>query len=346
MEDFADGLAALVKHLVKVKRYTCIQWICINNEPRYDWSWWQRPPNEPMSLRDGLAAVRRALDREGLAIPLSGPDWTDLPELKPEEIDFDPFLGAYDLHSYFARFDWGGDKGYALAQAEQRLGAWRQWANERRKPLFLSELGSMVFGWGGSDPGPSTWDAAIKDAELVVRGLNAGVEGFNRWSFINRGDLDGQWQLIDTWNPATKALLKDYAPKPNGYFVYGLISRLTAKHSTLVSSDVSGGAITGTNRVFAAALRSPKGHLTWIVVNDAPHPWSGRFHIASAKHSRLYQYRVTPTQKDNPRLKVVPAEKARMKSGAAEFDDVLPAMSLTVYSTHRLGPDDCGVTAE
>jgi hypothetical protein len=144
----------------------------------------------------------------------------------------------------------------------------------------------------------------------------------------------------------TKALLKDYAPKPNGYFVYGLISRLTAKHSTLVSSDVIGGAIRGTSRVFAAALRSPKGHLTWIVVNDAPHPWSGRFHTASAKHSRLYQYRVTRAEKDNPRLKVVPAEKARMKSGTAEFDDVLPAMSLTVYSTRRLGPDDCGVIAE
>ena len=51
MDDFADGLAALVKHLVKTRRYTCIKWICINNEPRYDWSWWQRPPNEPMSLR-------------------------------------------------------------------------------------------------------------------------------------------------------------------------------------------------------------------------------------------------------------------------------------------------------
>jgi hypothetical protein len=34
------------------------------------------------------------------------------------------------------------------------------------------------------DPGPSTWDAAIKDAELIVRALNIGVEGFNRWSFI------------------------------------------------------------------------------------------------------------------------------------------------------------------
>jgi hypothetical protein len=213
--DFADGLASLAKHLVKTRRYTCIKWICINNEPRYEWSWWQRPPNEPMSLRAGLEAVRKAFDREGVAVPLSGPDWTDLPELKPEEIDFDPFIGAYDLHSYFARFDWQTRQGYPLAEAEKRVKIWKQWAQERGKPLFLSELGSMVFGWGGGHPGPSSFDAAIKDAELVVRALNAGADGFNRWSFINRGDLDGQWQMIDTWDPVKKTLLKSFSPKPN-----------------------------------------------------------------------------------------------------------------------------------
>ena len=78
-----------------------------------------------MSLRDGLAAVRRALDRQKITVPLSGPDWTDLPELKPEKIDFDEFIGAYDLHSYYARFDWAATEGYPLAAAEKRLAAWR-----------------------------------------------------------------------------------------------------------------------------------------------------------------------------------------------------------------------------
>jgi hypothetical protein len=346
MDDFADGLAALVKHLVKTKRYTCIKWICINNEPRYDWSWWQRPPNEPMSLRAGLEAVRQALDREGLRVPLSGPDWTDLPEFKPQEIDFDPFVGAYDLHSYFARFDWQAGKGYSLADAEQRLTAWKRWAHERGKPLFLSELGSMVFGWNGSDPGPSTFDAAIKDAELVVRALNVGVDGFNRWSFINRGDLDGHWQMIDTWDPATKTLLKKFPPKPNAYFVYGLISRLTAKHSTVVATEVRGGQINGTNRVFAAALRSPKGQGTWIIVNDAPRAWPARLRVSGGTRSRLLQYQVTFQQKDNPSLKIAPALKVRLKAGEAAFSDELPAMSLTIYSTYNLRAIDKGIIAE
>jgi hypothetical protein len=346
MDDFAEGFSSLVKHLVKTKGYTCLKWVCINNEPSVPWSWWQRPPNEPMSLRAGLAAVRQALDREGLNVPLSGPDWTDLPELKPQEIDFDPFIGAYDLHSYFARFDWQAVEGYSLADAEKRLREWKQWAIERGKPLFLSELGSMVFGWNGRDPGPSTFDAAIKDAEFVVRALNVGVDGFNRWSFINRGDLDGQWQMIDTWDPATKTLRKEYPPKPNAYFVYGMISRLTAKHSTVVGTKVEGGQINGTNRVFAAALRSPKGHCTWIIINDAPCAWPARLQLSGGTGSRLFQYQVTSRQKDNASLKIAPVLKVRLKTGEAAFGDEVPPSSLTIYSTYDLGFTDKGVIAE
>ena len=54
-----------------------------------------------------------------------------------------------------------------LAIAEKRLAGWRKWSAERDKPLFLSELGTMIYGWGGNNPGPSSWEAAIKDAELV-----------------------------------------------------------------------------------------------------------------------------------------------------------------------------------
>jgi hypothetical protein len=76
MDDFAEGLARLVEHLVRTKGYTCIRWLSINNEPNGAWSWWQRPPNRLMPLRPGLAAVRKALDARGLHTPLSGPDMT------------------------------------------------------------------------------------------------------------------------------------------------------------------------------------------------------------------------------------------------------------------------------
>ncbi len=346
MEDFAEGLAALVKHLVRTKHYTCIRWLCINNEPGYEWSWWQRPPNQPMPLRDGLAAVRRALDRAGLDVPLSGPDQTDLPELKPAQVDYDGFIGAYDLHCYFARFDWQAGEGYPLALAEKRLAAWHQWAEERHKPLFLSELGTMVYGWGGDKPGPSTWPAAIKDAELVARALNLGVDGFNRWSFINRGDLDGVWQMIDTWDPERKALRAQITPRPNPYFVYGLISRLAAKHSSVLACRQSGGQIDSTNRVFSAALQSPNGNLTWIVVNDAPREWAAQFSLDGCQRPALQKYQVTGETRDRPELTINPLRTIRVAASQVTFKDTLPPMSLTVYSTRRLRHSAPGIVED
>ncbi len=343
---FADGLSALLRHLVNEKHYSCIRWLCINNEPGYDWSWWQQPPNQPMPLREGLAAVRHALDRDGINVPLSGPDWTDLPEFKPDQVDFDQFIGAYDLHSYYAGFDWHPGGGYPLAMAEKRLAEWRKWSAQRGKPLFLSELGTMIYGWRGTNAGPSTWEAAIKDAELVVRGLNVGVDGFNRWSFVNRGDLDGVWQMIDTWDPERKALRAWVTPCPNSYFVYGLICRLTAKHSSVVACARTGGTVEGTNRVFAAALRSPGGHLTWMVANDAPRRWSAEFSVKGCQHSALFRYQVTAAQKDKRELQINPVRARSISPGGTAFAEFLPPMSLTIFSTRKLKHSAAGITED
>ncbi len=78
LDDFAYGLGALAEHLVRDKGYTCIKWLCLSNEPGWDWSWWQMPPNNPAPFAPALQKVRAELDRRGLReLPLSGPDWTD-----------------------------------------------------------------------------------------------------------------------------------------------------------------------------------------------------------------------------------------------------------------------------
>jgi len=46
-----------------------------------------------MPIGPGLEAVRKALDARGLGLPLSGPDWTDLPVLDAANTDFDTYSG-------------------------------------------------------------------------------------------------------------------------------------------------------------------------------------------------------------------------------------------------------------
>jgi hypothetical protein len=265
LEEWAYGLGEIVEHQLRNKGYSCIRWVCVCNEPGWDsFSWWQDLEMKAAPFTQGLKAVREEFDRRGLTVPISGPDWTDLPELDPAKVDFDAYAGAYDFHSYNAVFDAMPYVGYTLAEAEKRLNAWARWAHERNKPLFLSEFGTMAYGWGGTDLAPACYMSGLKNASLVVRGINAGMDGFNRWSFANRGDLDGQWQLVQTWDIDQNKLLDKFEPQPNAYYQFAMLSRFLPKHSGVLATQVEASFQMRDRKLVAVALRTPKGNTTII----------------------------------------------------------------------------------
>lgn len=290
--------------------------------------------------------MRKEFDRRGIAIPLSGPDWTDLPELVPAKIDFDEHIGAYDLHSYFAHFD-GERSGYPLSVAEERLRTWAAWAHARNKPFFLSELGSMGFGWRDRHPGPGSYEAGLKDAALAVRAIRAGADGLNRWSFVNRGDLDGQWQLVDTWDMDAGKLRPAFTPHPNTYYLYGLLSRLTAKHSQVLATETEGDWGDRPRRIVATTLRSPKGRLSLLVVNETAEEASVAFQLNGLKKSeKLHRYRISEAHRDRAEVAVEPEAVFRVTKKTGTFTDTVPKTSVSIYSAYKLKSDEPGVTAE
>jgi len=346
LEAFADGLATLVEHLIQKRGYTCIKWLCINNEPGADFSWWQAPPNRPLSNGPGFVAVRKALDKRGLKLPLSGPDTTTgFPDKVSGSFDFLDQLGAYDFHDYGADFDFRS-RGHVTHQV-QAAAAWVARGRREGKPVFLSEFGTMAYGWVPDKPGPGCPESVLAGAELVIRLANVGVDGFNRWSFLNRGDLDGQWQFVDTWDPQRKELRPNFRPHPNTYFCLGLLSRFIAKHSEVLESRVEGGKLGDWQSVFCTALRSPRGNLTLALVNDAPTTLDLDLTVQGlAAPVRLCRYRYGEAERDRADVKVDPKREYTLELPAARLKDTLPANSLSIYSTYRLGHDARGVTAE
>ena len=338
LPDWANGIGELVDHL---KGYRCIRWVSIANEPGHsEFSWWQDANMRALSVTPGLEAAREELDRRGLKLPISGPSWTDLPPLIPTRIDFDPWIGAYDLHSYTSVWDsmlaFGA---YNLSEAERRMAKWAEWAHARGKPFFLSELGTMAFGWGNDDLGPASYESGLKNASLVVRGINAGVDGFNRWSFTNRGDLDGQWQLVRTWDIDAHRLLDRFEPQPNAYWQYAMLSRFTAKNSGVLRTHVDAPFSTGERTLVATALLSPKGNLTLIVVNESGRDASATIEFDGlASPVALYRYAITTAERDRTDVVLDPQP--------VTAPERIPAMSIVVYSTYRLANSASGVIAE
>jgi hypothetical protein len=346
IDAFADGLATVMEHLIKKRGYTCIKWLCINNEPGADFSWWQAPPNKPLSIGPGVGAVRKALDKRVLKLPISGPDATTGFTAKVQgSYDYLDLLGAYDFHDYGADFDFR-TQGHIAAQ-ERNAAGWVKLAHREGKPVFLSEFGTMAYGWVPDKPGPSSPQSALAGSELVIRLANAGLDGFNRWSFLNRGDLDGQWQFVDTWDPRQKKLLEEFPPHPNSYFCLGLLSRFTAKNSAVLATRVQGGRLAEWQRVYCAALRSPRGNLTLAVVKDAPADFNLKLAVRGlAKPTRLYRYRYGEAQRDRADVKINPQTEFSLRPAADELHDTLPPNSLTIYSAYKLEHDAPGVITE
>src|SRR5208283_5189747 len=236
---------------------------------------------------------------------------------------------------------------YPLSEAQRRLAEWAQFAHDHGKPFFLSELGTMGFGWGRRHAGPGSYDSGLKDASLVLRGINAGVDGFNRWSFTNRGDLDGQWQLVDTWDPDANRILPQFRPHPNIYYEYGLLSRFIALHSGVLDTRVEAPFGEKERTLVAAALRSPKGNLTICVVNESARDAATTIELQGlAAATTLYKYAVTPADRDRSDVRIRPLRRLSVKPGSAHLRDRIAASSVTVYSSYRLDPDAPGIAVE
>lgn len=330
--DFAVGVGALLEHLVKDRGYNSIRWFCITNEPGMDWGWWNGPDGRATTIIPALHAVRSELDRRGLSgVALSGPDWS-LYDQHPEFNFDDKSLGAHDAHDYSFTADAGMER------------LWADRAHARRIPFFLSEFGSSAGGEPSNDPttrSPASYANQLVNAEKVIDGLNAGVDGFNRWSFTNRGDLDGAWQLVRTFDSQKWDYFKRVTPEPVPYYSYGILTRFMASHSAVLETRGQEAGIT------AAALRSPKGNLTIYVLNHSGATRQLNIAVSGLQGTRtLHKYQVEAGPVGKPGYRMNPLRLFRISPESGQVSDELPGQSITVYSTYKLMEDDPGITVE
>jgi hypothetical protein len=335
--DFAESYASLLERLVKINGYSCIHWVTVNNEPGMESGWWQGPDKTADSIMPAIHALREALNQRGLqAVAISGPDGHNLHsgQLDPHDLA----VGALSMHCY------------GQIQTMDKMRDAAKIAAARGIPCFLAEFGyffatmfegdNMALG-GPRSEAPKSYDAQLLNAEKVLVGLNAGVDGFNRWSFVNRGDLDGQWQMVRTWNPNTWDFYQNVMPEPVPYFSYGILTRFAAKHSTVmrVSSD--------NPEVVVAALRSPKGQTTIFMLNKSNHEREADLQIAGLQDNlSLRQYQVTEAELLKPDFALQSLATVNINTETNHFAIVLPAKSITTYTTFHLADDADGITQE
>jgi len=327
LDDFSDGIATLIEYLTKTKGYTCIRYFCMTNEPPGGpWGYWWEYGDATGSINDAWKRLREEFNNRKINIPISGPDWTSMPPFDEKKLVFAPYLGSFDIHSYDG----------VTSEGEANLKRWAKWAHSQNKPFFMTEYGNMKLGFGGDNAGQKSFDAALSNASDVIRGLRAGVDGFNRWSFTNRGDLDGQWQLIRTFDRETKKYLSEVKPEKEAYYGFGIISRFLSKYSSTVSCYIN----QPDSLIMSSALRSPKGELSVFIVNLKNEQVTVNLEIASPSEKSMNIYQVSGEIVSMPDFELNAIEYFSSKE---KKKLTLPARSITTVTSYSLKNSDKGI---
>ncbi|MFN8255318.1 MAG: cellulase family glycosylhydrolase [Bacteroidales bacterium] len=329
LDDFANGIATLLEYLTKTKKYTCIKYFCITNEPPGGtWGYWWSYGSGSGAVTPAWKKVRETLDSRGINIPLSGPDWTSLPPFDASKIDFDDFIGAYDIHSY----------GGIGNKDEMIMYDWVRWAHKHKKPFFISEFGNMNLGWGGTNEGPKTFAASLSNAMDVVKGMNSGVDGFNRWSFVNRGDLDGQWQLVKTFDIDKKVHLSEITPEKTAYYGFAMLSRFQSKYASMLQWHTDY-CIDG---IKPTAFKNSDGSIVILIVNQNLEESPVNLGITGIDPKTVfYLYQLTEDAVSLSSFKLEPIQK--LTSWKKEKQLKLPGASITLLTTRLLKNDEDGL---
>jgi Cellulase (glycosyl hydrolase family 5) len=348
---WADGLVKLMNYLIKERKYTCIKYLCLTNEPEASWSWWKNyPDTSSYIITPAIKLMRVKLDASGLKqLPLSGLDWSMDPvgAAGYRKMDFNEYVGAYDLHAYNAKPDWwtkpfkwqlGSMKVY-----EKMFAAYVDTAHREGKPFFCTEFGSFFNGFDARSENVTAWVSVLKDIQLVVRFSNIGVDAFNKWSFLNRGDLDGKWQFINTWNPDTHSFLETVTPRKNQYWLYGMLTRLTPKYPTVLTTTIANGNLDTLQRVYATSYKSNKGNYSIVVVNDCDKEFNGSLELKNiAANKKLYAYELTEAEAaDKEQLTITP--RLFGNTGNKKVNIKVKPQSVLILSTYHLQSADKGV---
>jgi len=332
LDDFGNGIVTLLKYLTENRKYTCIKYFCMTNEPPGGtWGyWWCSGSHTGPSLTDAWKKLSKSIKSENINIILSGPDWTSLPPFDPAKMDFSGYLGSFDIHSY------GGI--YHTGNGEEIIRDWVNFAKTENKPFFLSEIGNMSVGWGADNPGPKSFKASLSNASDIVLCMNLGVDGFNRWSFTNRGDMDGQWQLVRTYNLQTRQYEKNIIPEKEAYYGYAMLTRFLGKYASVLESK----ADNNPDSLVFASCKNTDGNLSVLFVNNRKEPVTVSItfeNSGSRKDFRFYQ--VTESLLHNPDFRLDPQKLFRHSNKLKNL--VLQPESISVLTNIDLVHSDPGV---
>ena len=323
-----------VKHVILEMGCAAVKWFNFVNEPLTGGNF-STPPGVDNHVRyvECLAAIRRGFDEAGVShIGNMGPDTNDLnywpiPHMLEMGADPDPYIQAYCMHHYLSHFDWDTVSN-AHSRAEpisvminKKLEAYKNYAHQKRKPFFMTEIGMMHYGWERGDPtGVARHDNTLLETEFILRAIDKGTDAALRWAWLNPGDQDGWWQLIETKDGSDTPLI-------NPFYGYCTLMRYIDRKARILNATVTY-KNSPPQTLWATAVWNLDGTRSLYLLNDDYcNCRTVAIHFPVEEALSVSKI-VNDSVRKHHKLGDVPAS-----NGKVEYVDTLSPMSLTVYTT-------------
>jgi len=204
---------------------------------------------------------------------------------------------------------------------DEQLAEYCSVAHSHGRPYLVTEIGMYHYGARWGDPaGIARHDNVLLEAEFAVRALAKGADGVLRWAWLNPGDVDGWWQLVETVDGSD-------APVRDPYYGYGTLMRYVGLRPHVLATAVEG-SDGAPQTVHAVAVANPDGSRTLLVINDHYNDCASVIIRAAFGDASVVRKIV-----NDPVRKHHQCEDIAVRAGAIEHADILSPMSLTVYTT-------------
>ncbi|MGN6555450.1 MAG: cellulase family glycosylhydrolase [Verrucomicrobiota bacterium] len=326
-------IADLLEHLLNDKKYTCIKYFNLINEPNGNWSGCA----DFTKWKPAIAGLHAEFKKRGLdkKIQITGPDVTwmrDYNWLDRAVLECANDLGAYDVHEYIAHEDL--ESGYAEKIFWQKRDFINRYdPNGRKKPFFMGEVGMNRRGpvepQGGEDSHPKVYEHiyGVWMTDYNIQCARAGMQGTIAWMLddamhINK-DKDTKWPdihqtLFKKWGFFNSLAEEIGHPEDANlrpwYFTWSLMSRGFPRGCTILPSSPT--ELPGL-RTLAAKIGSKD--YTFAVVNDSDQPCEIRLKMDVANSLDLKQYNYFETERltddlGYPKMKRL-VKSANLKAG-------------------------------
>jgi len=327
--EYAEHVAAMVKHLVVTKGFTNIKYVSFAGEPN---NFFMSPAgvSKLTNYKNSMTAVYNRLQSENLLsyVKLIGPEigysdadtasWiNDLSTNIPANLD------AYSFHS-------------GQSKAEATTGSYVNLLksyidiikandpNGAAKPIMITDYTPTGTVRRADD--------GINTTALIANGLRAGVSEFGRWSFA---------EDIWTWPPGANqtstsfgdygygiigSKQENYTTRPN-YKATALTYKFVPKGSTSYVTSTSDEA------VIPAMIRTADGKYTVIVVNWTDNDVNATFTLDSAINTTFKKYKITAASVEiASKFGEIPASFGTKTVNGTSFTDTIPANTAYFYT--------------